>query len=203
VAADPGIFTLASDGTGAGAIINQDGTINGSGHVVHASDTISIYLTGLGVPDSTGVDAAPSGAANFPGTCVQISNAGAGTPGLLQVVNLKVTGSGAYTPPSPAWTTIDGAVMNYGAHDIIAGVSPDLNYPPCMATATITVTFGPANNQLAAASVAYQINAVLPSSLVGSGSTSLSGAGAVPVSVQIVTTTPATFNSQPGVTVVF
>jgi uncharacterized protein (TIGR03437 family) len=215
VAADPAIFTLASDGTGQGAIINQSGAVNGGGKPAAASTTFSIYLAGLGVPDSTGVDAAPTGATNWPGTCVQISNAVASTPGLIQVVNLKVTGTNAYTPPSPAWTTIDGAIMNYGPNAIVEGTGSDLNYPPCMATATITVTVGPATNQVAttvvyagfvSGSVAglYQINATLPASLVGTGGTTLAGTGAQPVTVTITPVSPATtFTSQSGVTMIF
>jgi len=150
-AADPGVFTLLSDGTGGGAIINQNGSINGVGHVAHASDVISIYLTGLGVPDSTGVDAAQTTNTGFPDACVAISNTASGTPGLLQVVNTKV-GS---TYASPNWTSIDGAIMNYGAHDIIEGTAPNTNYPPCMATATITVSFGPSSNQVISTTIDY------------------------------------------------
>jgi uncharacterized protein (TIGR03437 family) len=214
VAADPAIFTLASDGTGQGAVIDQNGSINGAGHPVTANSTVSIYLAGLGVPDSTGVDVAGSTATDFPNTCVAISDTTSGSPGLLQVVNAKATG---YTPPSPAWTTIDGATMSYGAHDIILGSNGDLNFPPCMATATITVTFGPANNLVTgtvtyagfvSGSVAglYQINAQLPASLVGvgSGSATLAGTGPQPVTVTITPVSPATtFTSQTGVTVVF
>jgi len=214
VPADPAIFTLASDGTGQGAVINQNGSINGGGHAAAANTTISIYLAGLGVPDSSGVDAAGTVATNFPNTCVAI-NGTTGAPGIIQVVNTKVTGTNAYTPPATAWTTIDGAEMNYGPHDIILGNTGDLNLPPCMATATITVTFGPATNQVVgtvtyagfvSGSIAglYQINAQLPASLVGTGSTTLAGTGAQPVTVTITPVSPnTTFTSQPGVTVVF
>jgi hypothetical protein len=60
IATDPGIFTTSSDGLGTGAILKADGTLvsasnpagirklNGAANV---SDTVQIYMTGLGVPD--------------------------------------------------------------------------------------------------------------------------------------------------------
>jgi uncharacterized protein (TIGR03437 family) len=214
--ADPGIFTLASDGTGTGAIINvataagaADGSINGPTHVALASSYISIYLAGLGVPDSTGADITPTGVVAVPASCVAITNPGAAnaaSPGLLQVVTTKV--GTTYTPPTPVWTTIDGAVMNYGLHDIVEDAAQPtwLNYPPCMASAmtasAITVTVGTTN--LAATvtyagfvggSIAglYQINATLPSSFGGL-------TGSQPITVTITPTSGTkTYTSQSGV----
>lgn len=211
VPADPGIFTLLSDGTGGGAIVNQDGSINGSSHKAKAGDIVQIYMTGLGVPDSSATDVAPSIATSFPNTCVGISGT-ANAPGLLQWVNKAATG---YTPP--AWTNIDGAVMNYGAHDIILGSGSDLNLPPCMATAAITVTFGPAGNQVVSSGQGtgiqyagfvsgaieglYQINVKIPASLTPSGGSLLTGATAV--TLNITPTGGSTYSSQAGVTIYF
>jgi uncharacterized protein (TIGR03437 family) len=136
VTADPGIFTLASDGSGQGAIINwtvpsglsAPFTINGSTNPVTAGDTVAIYLTGLGAPDSTGADAT----SNI-GTCVAISNT-VSKNGYLQIVNAPPSGSGA-TAPAKAWTNIDGAIFQT---NLLLGQS----FAPCMVAETVTVTFG-------------------------------------------------------------
>ena len=172
VAADPGIFTLASDGTGPGAIVNvvtngaADGSVNGASHAVKAGDVVSIYLTGLGAPDSVARDLStnPGG---FSVGCVAISNAT--KDGYMQLVNAPPANSG-FTAAKPAWTSIDGAVLQ-------AGLVLGAGLPPCM-TDPVTVTFGlgPAATQATVAnggvtwaglgfgSVAglYQINAIIP-----------------------------------------
>lgn len=167
VTADPGIFTLASDGTGQGAILNHDSTVNQAGNGEVPGQWVSIYMTGLGAPDSTAIDTTGN-AATFSTGCVAVSNAGKGTPGYMQVVNTAATG---YTPPSPGWTNIDGAVIQLSK--IVSGL------PPCM-TDPVTVVYGPPGNQVTASgtgvgtgvlyagfvdgSVAglYQVNAYIP-----------------------------------------
>jgi hypothetical protein len=145
LAADPGIFTLASDGSGPAAIINlKDGSVNKAGNEATAGDYISIYVTGLGSPDSTAIDTTGNGVI-APTNCVAI-NGTKTAPGYLQVVNTTVKASStttAYT--SPAWTSIDGAVITYGPNTIISGL------PPCM-TDTITVTFGTGTSAVTATS---------------------------------------------------
>jgi uncharacterized protein (TIGR03437 family) len=47
--ADPGIFTLNGSGTGPGAIINQDGTINSASNPAARGSVISIYASGGGI----------------------------------------------------------------------------------------------------------------------------------------------------------
>lgn len=61
-AAAPGIFTSNSQGSGQGAVVNQDGTINGPSNPAPVGSTISIYATGQGqvspaVPDGTAAPA--------------------------------------------------------------------------------------------------------------------------------------------------
>jgi uncharacterized protein (TIGR03437 family) len=87
VQADPGIFTLASDGTGQGAIVNHDGTVNQSGNAEHTGKCVSIYMTGFGGPDSIAPDVASQTAGTFSTGCSAISLSGTTTPGYLQVVN--------------------------------------------------------------------------------------------------------------------
>lgn len=62
VATDPGIFTIGADGQGNGAILDLNNNLisatNPAGlrstTVTGNSDIVSVYMTGLGIPDSTG-----------------------------------------------------------------------------------------------------------------------------------------------------
>ena len=47
-AAAPGIFTLSMTGTGQGAVVNQDGTVNGTSRPASVNTYLSIYGTGFG-----------------------------------------------------------------------------------------------------------------------------------------------------------
>jgi uncharacterized protein (TIGR03437 family) len=55
-AAAPGIFTADSSGSGQGAIVNQDGTINGPNSPAPRGSIVSIYGTGDGQTLPAGVD---------------------------------------------------------------------------------------------------------------------------------------------------
>jgi hypothetical protein len=222
LAADPGIFTLNSDGTGGGAIVNASGTINQTGKPAIKSTEISIYLAGLGAPDSTGLNQATSNVQTYPGSCIQALGGSAQSPSLLSVKNTTVKNGSVTTYTSPAWTNIDGAIMSYDAHDIIAGTAPDQNYPPCIATATIAVTIGTLGTNsftvttpvtgiayagFVSGSVAglYQINVMLPDISTVAGNITASMVGTVqPVSVSIQPGgTGTTYYSQGGVTIQF
>jgi uncharacterized protein (TIGR03437 family) len=56
----PGIFTLNSTGTGPGAVVNQDGSINTPATPAKIGDIISIYATGEGQTLPMGVDGKPA-----------------------------------------------------------------------------------------------------------------------------------------------
>jgi uncharacterized protein (TIGR03437 family) len=188
VAADPGIFTLGSDGSGPGAIVNvtvpsglsAPYSINGSNNPVTAGDTVSIYLTGLGAPDSTGADSTSNTG------CVAISNPTAGN-GYLQIVNKPPASTGATAPTKP-WTNIDGAVIQL---NLLQG-----GLPPCM-TDPVVVTFGTGPTAVSTTSVVtngvsggvgyagwtsgsvaglFQINTVIPAN---------AGTGNIPIQVTI------------------
>ncbi len=91
-AASPGIYTASSQGTGPGAIVNQDGTVNSPSAGALRGSTVSIYLTGAGALSPAGVSgglgtathriAAPV-AVTIGGQTVAVSYAGA-APGALQ-----------------------------------------------------------------------------------------------------------------------
>ena len=56
VSAQPGLFTSDSSGSGAGAILNQDGTINSSSNPAAVGSYVSVYCTGEGQTNPAGVD---------------------------------------------------------------------------------------------------------------------------------------------------
>ena len=206
---DPGIFTVASDGTGPGAILNIAPvtgavTVNSAPNNEAAiGQTIAIYMTGLGVPDSTHPDVALSSAdaTPFPTDCSAISlTASASSPGYMQVGNTAKTSIAGWTAPTTAWSNIDGAVIQGELlmKNILA---------PCMVD-PITVTFGTGGTAttatvanggvtwagFAAGSIAglYQINVTIPPATVAGA--------AVPVTVTI-TPVATGYSSQAGVTV--
>jgi uncharacterized protein (TIGR03437 family) len=66
-AAAPGIFTITQNGSGQGAIINQDGTVNSTSNPAAKGSVISVYATGQGptspaVPDGTVAPGLPGAA---------------------------------------------------------------------------------------------------------------------------------------------
>jgi trimeric autotransporter adhesin len=52
----PGIYTINQTGTGQGAILNQNGTVNGTNSPEVSGDVIQIYATGEGQTSPAGVD---------------------------------------------------------------------------------------------------------------------------------------------------
>ncbi len=162
--ADPGIFTTASSGVGQGAILLSDYSVNSATNRAAKSSTVLIYLTGLGAPNSTGLNTAGT-SATYPAACIS-------TAAYMSTMNA------APVSASPAWTTIDGAV-------VLSSHLAANKLPPCFtSTAGITVTIdGKPATVSYAGMVAdsltglYQINAVVPS-------TSTSGT-AIPVVVSV------------------
>jgi uncharacterized protein (TIGR03437 family) len=55
-AASPAIFTIQASGTGPGAILNQDFTVNSAGNPAAAGSIIQIFATGEGETEPAGVD---------------------------------------------------------------------------------------------------------------------------------------------------
>ncbi len=174
--ANAGIFTTSSSGQGQGAIINQEGTVNSSAAKETPGNTISIYASGLGAPNSTATDTAGTTAATYPTSCISIAS--------------YVTAAGLANP-----ATADGAVLN--PSDI-----ETKKYPPCFLAGVITVSINgsPATVTYAgwsSGSVAglYQINATIPKT---------APSGNLPVVVTVtnkVGTTTVVSSSQAGVTV--
>ncbi len=196
IATDPGIFTIGADGQGSGAILNSAyalvGSANPAGarHTSTDSDIVQVYMTGLGIPDSTADDTAAGGSAAWSADC-------ASTASFLTEFN-SVTGN--------SLTGLDGTLVNPSAINTN-------RLAPCLlssGTDVPTVTFGgqPGVVKYAgwvAGTVAglYQINVQLPPSTAASGHFTTT-AGATPTTlttpVQLpVVVTSNSVSSQSGV----
>jgi len=195
VPTDPGVFTIGSDGQGSAAAL-ENGTYSlistaspaGMRQTGTDSDTVLLYVTGLGQPNS--ISAATSG----DGTCIAPLGIG-----YLAALNGSVT-------PNATLLNIDGAVLQ-------SALFPG-DYAPCITGPSnipvVTIGGVPATVQYAgfvASTIAglYQINAQLPASQGNTfypnypsqsgGLTSLTAAAQLPVFVTIGGVT-----SQAGVT---
>lgn len=97
----PGMFTQSSAGTGPGAILNADNSVNGPGHPAPKGTTIQIFMTG-------------EGATNPPGTTGSVTCAkGCSSISQIPVPLLPV-----------AITFVDSAGNHYGANYTFAGSAP-------------------------------------------------------------------------------
>jgi uncharacterized protein (TIGR03437 family) len=98
----PGIFTQSGTGTGTGAILNQDGSVNGPNRPAAKGSTVAVYMTGEGATSPTGI----TGRVNCPsGQACSISQ--------LPVPLLPVT-----------VTLIDSSNARYPANYSFAGEAP-------------------------------------------------------------------------------
>ena len=61
VGSAPGVFTIDATGTGQGAIVNQDGTVNSAANAAALGSVISIYATGEGQTSPAGVTGSVAG----------------------------------------------------------------------------------------------------------------------------------------------
>lgn len=215
---DPGIFTIASSGEGQGAILDASTYALNSqtAYATGGTSTVLIYVTGLGLPDSTATNISSNLTTTYSTNCLAPLGA-AGTlsvapTGYMGTVNTpaSVTSAAPYYPgssyvvPSPLWTSIDGAIINTS---ILQG-----NDAPCFlstdaaATNLITVTIGTTAHTVANSGITYagftpgsiaglyQLNVAVATG-TGNGTT----AAALPVVVTMGSGGTA-INSQAGVT---
>ena len=120
VAADPALFTDSGLGTGQGAILNLDSTLNGASNPARLNSTIQIYGTGFGAalpPDSGGLQRLASGVtATIGGVQAQVAYAGlvpGSTPGLQQF-NVVVPPNSPIGGAVSVQLTIGGATSQAG-----------------------------------------------------------------------------------------
>jgi uncharacterized protein (TIGR03437 family) len=118
----PGVFTLDLSGSGQGAIVNQDGTVNGPANPAASGDIVSIYGTGEGETVPPGTDGIILTAADLcrPVQTVTVSiagqsadvlyagSAGDSVAGLLQV-NARIPMGVAPGTAVPVTITVGGS----------------------------------------------------------------------------------------------
>jgi hypothetical protein len=207
VNADPGIFTVGADGQGTAAILDASTYAEitqanpaGMNTVGSNSQTVALYVTGLGLPDS--VAANTTGGTNTNVTdCIAATGAGATVSyeGALQ----------AAIGASPVLTNIDGAVIQQSLID-------PSRLPPCMASSpsgtipAVTIggiavtTVGYSGFVDSAVAGLYQVNVTLPLSSAAfkqaDGVTVIPFTNGTPVQMPVVVTSQG-LSSQPGVSI--
>jgi uncharacterized protein (TIGR03437 family) len=202
VSSDPGVFTVGSDGQGSGAILATNWSLisanapAGMRSNANDSDTIQIYMTGLGVPDSSADNgsAGAGPAAVWSTDCASIAS-------FLTSLN-TITGA------SPALTTLDGVVLSDQWINTYRLV-------PCIGSSSSALPSVMIGGQPALVSFAgwvadsiaglYQVNAQLPPTTAASGTfTTAAGASVATITAPVqlpVVVTSNNHSSQPGVTV--
>jgi uncharacterized protein (TIGR03437 family) len=130
-AASPGIFSADGSGTGAGAILNQDYSLNVRLNPAARGSVIAIYLTGSGVTNPASVDGAvtgltppfPSvtqsvvvtmGGVPVPAQNIVYSGAAPGTVEGLTQIDVLIPASVAAGPTVPIIVTIGGVPSQTG-----------------------------------------------------------------------------------------
>ena len=200
VANDPGIFTANSDGTGQGAILNGDFSLNSSANAaLHTTGTVIVYMTGMGAPNSTSSNATTTTALAYPGSCISALGNASASPaivGYLTTMN-TTTVSPVYTAPSPSWTSLDGAIIQ--SAKIVANGT--FHFPPCISSVTatiagVTATVGYAGWVADSVAGLYQVNLTVPAGAVPG---TYASTGGTPISVPVLVTVGGK-TSQTGVT---
>ena len=126
VPSTPGIFTQSAQGSGAGAILNQDLSINSSLNPAARGDVIAIYATGEGATTPSGVDGVITGptppqpilpvSVQIDGIDVIVEYAGAApgiVAGVLQV-NARIPDSAHLGPAVPVLVKVGGNTSQPG-----------------------------------------------------------------------------------------
>ena len=127
VVAAPGIFTANDSGSGQGAILNQDSSVNSPSNPAARGSIVSVYLTGVGALNPTIADGSVGpAAAPFPapmagvsatigGVDAQIAFAGQ-APGLIAgatQVNIQIPQSAPVGPAVPIAIYVGGYISQY------------------------------------------------------------------------------------------
>lgn len=132
VPAAPGIFTIDQSGTGQGAILNQDGTVNSHANPAPPGSAVSVYATGGGRTEPPSDDGEiPAGArplaletaATVGGEPAVVLYAGA-APGLVSgvvQVNILIPGNAVDAGAAPILVTIGGASSQAGVTVSVGG----------------------------------------------------------------------------------
>lgn len=135
VLAEPGVFTLNYSGSGPGAILNQDGSLNSSSNPAAVGSLVYLFATGEGQTSPAGIDGKLEGSgtskpvqtvtATIGGVSATVKSAGGVTgsvPGIIEVA-LQVPAALASTSAAPVVLNIGGAASQTGVTLAVKGGS--------------------------------------------------------------------------------
>ena len=199
VANNPGIFTVAANGQGDGAILSSTYApiIPGSEAGVRStsggtdSDTVQIYMTGLGVPNSSGNNA----------------NAGSGFTWSTDCVTEASYRTSLNNTASSSLTTLDGVIINSALLNTnrlapcFRSTSDSSGTPPTVTIGGVAGTVTYAGWVADSVAGLYQLNVQLPSSTGSYTTTAGASLAAIttPVQLPVIVTAPGSRTSQAGV----
>ena len=211
VDANPGIFTIGADGQGAGAILNTNYALVSQSapagmRKTSSSDTVAIYMTGLGVPDSLASNASVGNGPSAAWSTDCVAPMPPASNSFMASLNTQITNAGG-----SALTSLDGVVL---PSSLLAGN----RLMPCFlaadtqgGTPTISVTIGGQPAQITYAgwiddSIAglYQIDVTLPNNTNSGAGNFTTASGSTLTTIADKTQLPVvvhshTKNSQAGV----
>lgn len=201
-AVNPGVYTLASNGQGQGAILNSDYSVNSADNPVEVGKTVMVYMTGLGAPTSTASNVTSTTAIAYPKSCIAaIGVSKTSIVGYLDSLNASSAGVLTGTPSAGSTSgtnsNLDGAVIQSALI-----VSPSYHYAPCVSGVTATIGAKAATVVYAgwvSDSVVglYQVNLTIPTGIATTAYTAATSGAAVAVPVLV---TYSSVVSQTGVT---
>jgi len=127
----PGIYTLNFSGTGPGAILNQDNTINALNNPAAKGSVVQVYMTGEGATTPGGTDGAIAGAPGYPLATPILQPVTATVAGLAAVVNYSGSAPGSIygfmqvniTLPASTPSGVQPVVIKIGTYSTQAGVT--------------------------------------------------------------------------------
>lgn len=200
-ATNPGVFTIGQDGQGSGAVLDANWNLvsgsnpGGMRSTASDSDTLALYMTGLGIPDSTGdnsVAGTVSGAV-WSTDCVSPAS-------FLSSLNSSFQTSLA---------TLDGVVIQsalLNTDRFVPCIGSTSNDLPTVTIGGISATVVYAGWVADTIAGLYQVNVKLPGTAAGGSNTFTTSTGTTvstitaPVQLPVVVTANGK-SSQPGVTI--
>jgi uncharacterized protein (TIGR03437 family) len=127
----PGIYTLNFSGTGPGAILNQDNSVNASNNPAAKGSVVQVYMTGEGATTPGGTDGALAGTPGYPLAAPILQPVTATVGGLSAVVDYAGSAPGEIygfmqvniTIPATTPSGAQPVVIKIGAYATQAGVT--------------------------------------------------------------------------------
>ena len=196
-ATSPGIFTVGANGQGSGAILSGiDYTLIGAGKeagirtTATDSDTVVIFMSGLGAPDSTADNASAGSGFVYGSDCISISSF---------LTSLNAQGSGSLT-------NVDGTILQsslLNTNRLAPCITSGNSNVPTVKVGGVTAPVTYAGWVADSVAGLYQINARLPGRAPSGGYLDINGTAVssvdAPVQLPVVVTTTTGVTSQSGV----